>query len=397
MQSVHADFALESGRIESRRAAIARCSPSIATTSKRHGGVRAVAAQIVLRREHEAGAAWLALTLAAAPPWPRLRGARTSTNTSVPSRSRRIRSTSPPRARGPARDPIIALHEREPLAQRDGPARAPRRIAHALVAPSSHRHARDHTPRLVAAPGRRRAAGRQHYPAGALYVVATPIGNLADLTLRAIHVLGAGRCDRLRRHAPQRAAAAPARHRSKPLLAVHEHNERDAAAGVLARLARGERVAYVSDAGTPAISDPGAALVAAAQRRPATACVPIPGASSAVAALSVAGDAVVGAVRLRRLPAGAGGERTRAAARRSPRSRDDPGAVRSAAPHRGAGRRHWPRPAATRTVTLCRELTKQFETCHHAAGRGAAGLAGGRPEPRARRVRARGACARGGR
>src|SRR5437016_9741455 len=136
------------------------------------------------------------------------------------------------------------------------------------------------------------AAGAQQYPEGALYVVATPIGNLADLSLRAIHVLSlvdAVACEDTRHSAPL------LRHLGldKPLLAVHEHNEREAAHDVLARLARGERVAYVSDAGTPAISDPGAALVAAVQAA-GHATVPVPGASSAVAALSVAGDARAG-------------------------------------------------------------------------------------------------------
>src|SRR5688572_16964283 len=133
------------------------------------------------------------------------------------------------------------------------------------------------------------AAGTQQYPAGTLYVVATPIGNLADLTLRAIHVLSlvdAVACEDTRHSAPL------LRHLGldKPLLAVHEHNEREAAGDVLARLGRGERVAYVSDAGTPAISDPGAALVAAA-RSAGYRCIPLPGASSPLAALSVAGDA----------------------------------------------------------------------------------------------------------
>ncbi|MFT8131039.1 SAM-dependent methyltransferase, partial [Salmonella enterica] len=74
-----------------------------------------------------------------------------------------------------------------------------------------------------------------------------------------------------------------------PLIALHQHNEREASAGVIARLAAGERVAYASDAGTPAISDPGAvlvqAVVAAGHR-----VLPLPGPSSAVTALSVAGD-----------------------------------------------------------------------------------------------------------
>ena len=133
------------------------------------------------------------------------------------------------------------------------------------------------------------AAGDQQYPAAALYVVATPIGNLADLTLRALHVLAlvdAIACEDTRHSARLLEHFGIA----KPLIAAHEHNEREAAAPILVRLARGERVAYVSDAGTPAVSDPGAALVAAI-RDAGYRVVPIPGASSALAALAVAGDA----------------------------------------------------------------------------------------------------------
>ena len=88
------------------------------------------------------------------------------------------------------------------------------------------------------------AAGAQQYPAAALYVVATPIGNLADLSLRAIHVLAladAIACEDTRHSAPL------LRHLglSKPLVAVHEHNEREAAPAVLERLSRGERVALI--------------------------------------------------------------------------------------------------------------------------------------------------------
>ena len=139
------------------------------------------------------------------------------------------------------------------------------------------------------------AAEGQQYPAPALYVVATPIGNLADLTLRALHVLAsvdAIACEDTRH------SAALLRHFgiAKPLLAVHGHNEREAAAGVIGRLERGERVACVSDAGTPAISDPGAVLVAAV-RAAGFRVVPIPGPSSALAALAVAGDASPGGFR----------------------------------------------------------------------------------------------------
>ncbi len=202
------------------------------------------------------------------------------------------------------------------------------------------------------------AAGTQQYPAASLYVVATPIGNLADLSLRAIHVLSlvdAVACEDTRHSAPL------LRHLGldKPLLPVHEHNEREAAQGILARLARGERVAYVSDAGTPAISDPGAALVAAVQAA-GYATVPLPGASSAVAAMSVAGDAHAGGFLFIGFLPARGGERsvalkTLAAA--------PVAQVLFEAPHRIESLAHalalacGPRP-----VTLCRELTKQFET-----------------------------------
>ena len=202
------------------------------------------------------------------------------------------------------------------------------------------------------------AAGTQQYPAGALYVVATPIGNLADLSLRAIHVLAlvdAVACEDTRHSAPL------LRHLGldKPLVAVHEHNEREAAPAVLARLARGERVAYVSDAGTPAVSDPGAALVAAVQAA-GLLTVPIPGASSAVAALSVAGDTrSAGFHFVGFLP-------TRAAERAAVLQRlcAAPSAqVLFEAPHRiDALARDLSAAAPQRRVTLCRELTKQFET-----------------------------------
>jgi 16S rRNA (cytidine1402-2'-O)-methyltransferase len=203
------------------------------------------------------------------------------------------------------------------------------------------------------------AAGAQNYPASALYVVATPIGNLADLTLRAIHVLAlvdAIACEDTRHSAPLLRQLGI---EGKALLAVHEHNERDAASGVLAWLARGERVAYVSDAGTPAISDPGAALVAAAQAA-GYRCVPIPGASSAVAALSVAGDAVVGPFTFVGFLSPRAGERTRAMQQlaASPQTQ-----VLFEAPHRiEALAAALAEGCGARAVTVCRELTKQFES-----------------------------------
>lgn len=204
------------------------------------------------------------------------------------------------------------------------------------------------------------AAGSQQFPPGALYVVATPIGNLADLTLRAIHVLAlvdAVACEDTRH------SAQLLRHLGldKPLLALHEHNEHEAAGAVIARLARGERVAYVSDAGTPAISDPGAVLVAAV-RQAGHRAVPIPGASSAVAALSVAGDgAGHGFAFVGFLPA-RGGERAAALKAVAAALATQ---VLFEAPHRiEALAKDLAQACGARRLTACRELTKQFETVH---------------------------------
>lgn len=133
------------------------------------------------------------------------------------------------------------------------------------------------------------AAGQQHYPQGALYMVATPIGNLADIGLRALHVLGlvdTVACEDTR----HTAGLLQAFGLHKPLLPVHEHNEAQAAQTVLARLREGQRVAYVSDAGTPGVSDPGARLVAAAMEA-GLRCIPVPGPSSLTSLLSVTGQA----------------------------------------------------------------------------------------------------------
>jgi 16S rRNA (cytidine1402-2'-O)-methyltransferase len=202
------------------------------------------------------------------------------------------------------------------------------------------------------------AAGQQQYPPATLYVVATPIGNLADLTLRAIHVLGrvdAVACE------DTRVAAPLLRHLGldKPLLALHTHNEQQATAAVLARLAQGESVAYVSDAGTPAVSDPGAALVAQAAAA-GWRVVPVPGASSAVAAVSVAGDTLgTGFSFVGFLPAKGGERREALAACVANRATQ----VLFEAPHRiEALAAALAAAAPARRLTLCRELTKQFET-----------------------------------
>jgi len=201
------------------------------------------------------------------------------------------------------------------------------------------------------------AAGGQQYPKAALYVVATPIGNLADLSLRAIHVLSlvdAVACEDTRHSAPLLQYFGL----DKPLLAVHEHNERDAAQGVSSRLDRGERIAYVSDAGTPAISDPGAALVAAV-RDAGHVVVPIPGASSAAAAMSVAGDARAEGFHFIGFLPSRGAERAHAV---KLLAASGGAQVLFEAPHRIESLARDLAACGDRPITVCRELTKQFET-----------------------------------
>ena len=131
-------------------------------------------------------------------------------------------------------------------------------------------------------------AQRQQYPAATLYVVATPIGNAADITLRALHLLGL--VDRIAAEDTRNTSQLLGLYGiSKPLVAVHEHNERASAERIVEHLRAGERIAYVSDAGTPGISDPGAKLVEAV-REAGFGVVPLPGASAITTALSVAGD-----------------------------------------------------------------------------------------------------------
>lgn len=207
------------------------------------------------------------------------------------------------------------------------------------------------------------AAGAQQYPAATLYVVATPIGNLADITLRAVHVLGlvdAVACE------DTRVSAGLLRHLGlhKPLIKLHQHNEHEASEALMARLQGGERIAYISDAGTPAISDPGAVLVAAVAKA-GLRVFPVPGVSSTVTALSVAGDVVAEGFEF------AGFLPTKAAERRSALQALC-GSARSQvlfeAPHRiKALIDLLAELCPAQTVTVCRELTKQFETVHSAA------------------------------
>jgi len=203
------------------------------------------------------------------------------------------------------------------------------------------------------------AAGAQNHPTHTLYVVATPIGNLADISLRALHVLAkvdAVACEDTR-HTQQLLRAYGLERPSAQLLAVHQHNEAEAAQSVIAQLSAGARVAYVSDAGTPAVSDPGARLVGAV-RQAGYRVLPLPGASSVTTALSASGmTGEDGFVFTGFLPSKSG-ERQQAVAQLAQESR---AVVLLEAPHRIEALAQALSVLGERRITLGRELTKQFE------------------------------------
>jgi 16S rRNA (cytidine1402-2'-O)-methyltransferase len=200
------------------------------------------------------------------------------------------------------------------------------------------------------------ALARQTNPPAALYVVATPIGNVCDISLRALSILHL--VDAVAAEDTRVAGSLLARYGlHKPLLACDAHREAAAAQPILARLAQGERVALMTDAGTPAISDPGAHVVAAV-RAAGFAVVPIPGASSVAAAISASG-LVSGSFTFFGFLPNKGGARTEAleAVAASPHA-----AVFFEAPHRIADCLAWlAQHAGARPLTIARELTKQFE------------------------------------
>jgi 16S rRNA (cytidine1402-2'-O)-methyltransferase len=192
--------------------------------------------------------------------------------------------------------------------------------------------------------------------AGVLYVVATPIGNLADLSARAIETLRG--VDLVACEDTRTTRTLLARHAiATRTVALHQHNERRAAGGLVEALREGRSIALVSDAGTPALSDPGAWLVAEAHRA-AIRVSPIPGPSAAAAALSVSGF---------------GGERflfagflpsARAARRKALEALELPWpVVLYEAPHRIAEALEDLRArfGDARQVVVCRELSKKFE------------------------------------
>ena len=196
--------------------------------------------------------------------------------------------------------------------------------------------------------------------AGTIFVVATPIGNLGDLTPRAREILAG----------VSLIAAEDTRHTRQllqsfgieaKLTSLHDHNEAEKSAELIDRVARGDSLAIVSDAGTPLISDPGFSLIAAARQR-AVPVIAIPGACAAIAAISVSGlpaDRFTfegflpakNAARRSRLDALAAETRTLIFYEAPHRLRevlDDMASIFSSERH----------------ATVCRELTKRFETTY---------------------------------
>jgi 16S rRNA (cytidine1402-2'-O)-methyltransferase len=205
------------------------------------------------------------------------------------------------------------------------------------------------------------AAGPQHYPTGTLYVVATPIGNLADISLRALHVLNL--CDTVAcedtRHSQSLLHAYHIDKTNAQWLALHQHNETEVAQEVVRRLQTGQRVAYMSDAGTPAISDPGARLVWQVQQA-GLRVMPLPGASSVTALLSACGTPypdTTGFVFVGFLPSKTN-ERNQAVQNIRSESRTQ---VLLEAPHRIEPLALALSVLGERYITIGRELTKQFE------------------------------------
>ncbi|MDF0752190.1 16S rRNA (cytidine(1402)-2'-O)-methyltransferase [Marinobacter sp. 71-i] len=201
---------------------------------------------------------------------------------------------------------------------------------------------------------------------GTLYIVATPIGNLDDMSPRAAAILSRVAV----------IAAEDTRHSgrllqhlgiSKPMMALHEHNERDKAGQVLEKLAAGQDVALISDAGTPLISDPGFVLVREARAR-GYRVSPVPGACALISALSAAGLPTDRFLFEGFLPARQGARKT--ALERL--ARESATLVFYESPHRivDTVRDIEQVMGAERELVLARELTKTFETFYagHAAG-----------------------------
>lgn len=200
-------------------------------------------------------------------------------------------------------------------------------------------------------------AGRPDRP-GALFVVATPIGNLEDISARAVAVLR--EADLIAAEDTRSSRVLLERHGiGTAMQSLHEHNESALAARLVDRIRQGQRIALISDAGTPLVSDPGFRLVAAV-RAAGLPVHPLPGACAAIAALSVAGLASDRFVFEGFLPARAAARRTRLAALAAePRT-----LILYESAHRIVDSVDDMVAAfgGDRPATLARELTKRFET-----------------------------------
>ena len=193
-----------------------------------------------------------------------------------------------------------------------------------------------------------------------LYVVATPIGNLNDITIRALNIL----------KSVDVIAAEDTRHTSgllryfgisKKLISVHQHNEQQSAEMLIARLGSGDSIALVTDAGTPAVSDPGA-IVVATVRAAGFSVVPVPGVSAVITALSASGIVENGFTFVGFTPASGGArKKTLQMLVAHPYT-----LVFYEAPHRivDSVRDMAEIFGAERRVVIARELTKTFETIH---------------------------------
>jgi 16S rRNA (cytidine1402-2'-O)-methyltransferase len=210
---------------------------------------------------------------------------------------------------------------------------------------------------------------------GTLFVVATPIGNLADSSPRSLEVLR--RVDVVACEDTRTTRTLLARNGiDTRTVALHEHNERAASCELMKALLAGKDVALVSDAGTPAISDPGAYLVEQAHRAGVT-VTPIPGPSAAAAAVSASGFSAERFLFAGFLPAAAAARRKALAALELPWP-----VVLYEAPHRIAATladlaAHF---GAEREIAIARELTKKFEEVARMPLGAAAAWLGERPE-----------------
>lgn len=194
-------------------------------------------------------------------------------------------------------------------------------------------------------------------------MVATPIGNLADISLRALYVLelvDVIACEDTR-HTQQMLRAYGIDKTAGQLLALHQHNETEGAQSVLNHLRQGQRVAYVSDAGTPGVSDPGARLAAVLVAE-GIRCIPLPGASSVTTLVSVAGiGAEAGAASGFVFHGFLSSKATERAHAVQTLSQEARAVLLLEAPHRIEALAEALAVLGPRKLTVGRELTKQFE------------------------------------